>query len=198
MPSILRLFTLTFWSPPNEKPWFLLFWARCSSVDFQPLMTEKTQKEGVSGPTVTAQAILDAYEAVTGVCFRPCPPYVQRQASELAGAGFTPEDVRLVILWTRKQVNEKKSGFSKQSEGWRCIFGRHGEGDEFGKWHERLGMARKAMQAGWRPRLQPRPETPGCVPDDLCVPPAPASDESLKQTAADLKAFLLRMKGATG
>lgn len=158
-------------------------------------MTENNQKTPFSGPAVDAQSILDAYEAVTGVCFRPCPPYVQRQASELARAGFTPEDVRLVILWTRKQVNEKKSGFSKQSEGWRCIFGRHGEGDEFGKWHERLGMARKALQSGWSPRLTSRPLP---TQEGPMATETPADDVALKQTAADLRAFLLRMKGETG
>ena len=115
--------------------------------------------------------VLADFKALTGIEFRFLGEEVKRHAQTFA-EHFTREELELVILWTRKKIAEQAAGLSAASLQWRVLMGVRGCGDEFGKFQERLGLAREEMKrTGWRPRFTLCAATmPGPVKKPVAVP----------------------------
>lgn len=99
---------------------------------------------------VHPQEVMDWFERWTGIKFRIMPHSVQRQAIKFLKAGFTLEELEMVIAWTKYQIQRGEGGFNAGSLQWRVLFGDHGAADEFMRFQERLGLAEEARKRGWR------------------------------------------------
>ena len=108
--------------------------------------------------------VLNAWKELTGETWRLVPYIVTTQAAEYAQAGFTREDLALVIRYTRAQIAEGESGYNAQSLTWRVL-----AADQWQRFQERLELARRAS-AAWRRRVnRDTPATPPLDRDDEAV-----------------------------
>lgn len=110
--------------------------------------------------------VIKAWEEITGEKWRLVPYIVTSQASEFASAGFTKEDLKLVVTYTRKMIAREEGGFNAQSATWRVL-----AADNWQKFQERLAAAQKTRLArmiyGQADTARPAPSpTPTVSPAD--------------------------------
>lgn len=87
---------------------------------------------------MTPPEVIQEWGRLTGQTWRLVPHSVQYQAAEFCTAGFTLEEMRLVVEYTRRKVAKERDGFNVQSLTWRIM-----ADDRWQKFQERLSDARK-------------------------------------------------------
>ncbi len=107
--------------------------------------------------------VLSAFAQLTGIKFRILPDTVMRQAV-IFGETFTLVELELVIQFIDRELKAGRCGYNQQSKQWKTLMGDFGATNAFQNFQERLGLAEKACEKGWRPRLtlgaqpaQPKP-----------------------------------------
>lgn len=121
---------------------------------------------------MTAPEVITAWTEQTGQSWQLIPCIVRDQACEFATAGFTREDMALVVQWTRAQIAKGNHGMNKLSLTWRVM-----ADDQWAKFQERLEIAR-----AWK---RPAPSAPlRVVPD-----PQPAPDQLWSAGSAAMAAW---------
>lgn len=90
---------------------------------------------------MTPTDVLTLWTELTGEKWRLVPYNVQQQATEFASAGFTREELELVITYTRKRISSGEGGFNAQSLLWRVL-----AEDKWQKFQERLELAQLARK----------------------------------------------------
>ncbi|HSI11753.1 MAG TPA: hypothetical protein VK961_06895 [Chthoniobacter sp.] len=113
--------------------------------------------------------VIAAWGELTGEKWRLVPYTVGVQASEFAGAGFTREEMELVVRYTQRMIAHEEGGFNAQSITWRVM-----AADQWQKFQERLALASKTRLGrrilnGTVTEVTPvpRPQIPAVEQDDL-------------------------------
>lgn len=144
---------------------------------------------------ITPQAVLAAFAIFTGIKFRIVPDTVLRQAS-LFGETFTLEELELVIRFIGREMKAGRCGYNVQSVQWKTLMGDYGATNAFQNFQERLGLAEKARERGWNPRLThgAPPPTPASKPANTARQPQPVSREEQARLAQQARDLFLQFK----
>lgn len=173
---------------------------RCPNCAFEfddsGRVTSKPRAEKLPPPE--AQAILDAYAALTGTHFRVVPSDISRQAAMFA-AHFTCEDLDRVVAYITHGIRAE-TGFNAQSLTWSKLMGDAIRG--FLHFQDLLGAANgslKRREFRFVPKYTgntpiAKPAKPAIVPPgNGSVPPAPDPEtDRIAATTADALAALRR------
>ena len=139
------------------------------------------------------QALHDAYIAASGNELRMNYLYAQAW-TEYLSAGWTREDLLLVIQFTRRKMARGEGGFNPQSLMLRVLCA-----DGWLKFDERLSMARTEQR-----RREPKPRTEQAVQRVGDIRRAVEQPAGLEPTGmpevvkATMKDFRARMRGPSG
>jgi len=123
--------------------------------------------------------VITAWGELTGETWRLRPHSVEQQAAEFCTAGFTREEMHLVVAYTRRMISREEGGFNAQSITWRVM-----AADRWHKFQERLTAARKTKLAR-QILFDAKEVTPVALPQI----PADEQDRLRKQGAAALRNF---------
>lgn len=119
----------------------------------------------------TPQTVITHFTSLTGIRYRYPSHGMEAQAIEFCRAGFSLEELTLVVNWT---INARAKN-PQYKISWDCIFGRYGSGNDFQAFQERLAEAQKVVRTRPAPkdvptvqivgtdkivRLLPEPEKP--------------------------------------
>lgn len=98
------------------------------------------------------EKVVACFTRLTGIEFRIPPHAVMRQAA-LFAKQFALEELEITVLWIKRQISLRKSGFTEASYSWKRLFGEHGSADEFQTFQERLSLANTERKRGWKPKF---------------------------------------------
>lgn len=147
----------------------------------------------------TGPELLAAFAQLTGIRFALGAHYQQAQAMELAKAGITVRDIEMVVLWTKREIAQPRSKFTAASLQWKVLMGLHGDGNEYGTFQERLGLAQEAVRRGWSPRYKVSADETAPKPAQAQLDMEPRADPALFAAgAAQMRALRERMSGRAG
>jgi hypothetical protein len=137
---------------------------------------------------MTPHEFVQAWSAITGEVFRIVPPYVHADAKLAAEAGFTADEIRLVIAFVRYERRDPRSPYNAQSLLWRV-----NAANNWAKFQERLSLAGDAIKRGWRPfPAQQR------VPANVVQMPAPTDEAERERLKADAQERMAALKKSIG
>lgn len=135
---------------------------------------------------MTPQEVIDTWGELTGEVWRLVPYAVGQAAEEFARAGFTREDMDIVVRYTRRQIARGESGYNPQSLLWRVV-----SADRWQKFQERLSMAQEALRryAASKPKpLEPHTRAlPNGDKVTVLAPPDERHDVPRADVAAGLR-----------
>lgn len=150
--------------------------------------------------TPEPQQVIVLYNQLMGTRLNDLLHDVASQAVLFVKQGFTLEDLEITVLWLRREIAAQRNGYNQQSLTWRGLFGRHGAGDEWLNFHDRLAKAREAQRKGWKPRLSTAKEEPAkLTPNVIPMPEQSSFDrDKWEKEKAEREAFRRGIIGGYG
>lgn len=99
-------------------------------------------------------ALLETWTSLTGEKWRLVPLLVMQQASEFVTAGFTVEELTMVVQYVKRMIARNEGGYTAQSLLWRVM-----AEDNWQKFQERLELAQNSKKRFKKsPERQESPE----------------------------------------
>lgn len=144
------------------------------------------------------QQVIQLFNSLIGTRYSDLVPDVRNQSRLYVEQGFTLEDLEITILWIRREKAAGRNGFNESSTSWRCLFGRHGAGDEWLNFHDRLAKAREAQRKGWKPKLTTAAQEPPRLNPNVIPMPEQKGDfdaEKWAKSQAEREEFKRRLAG---
>lgn len=129
--------------------------------------------------------VIDLYNRLSGARLTGLIPDVRDQACKFHEMGFTLEDLEITFRWLEREIAAGRNGYNSGSISWKGLFGRHGAGDEWLNFHDRLAKARLAERKGWRPKLSTRPQNEAPALKIVPKPEEPQVDETIRQQGVE-------------
>lgn len=144
---------------------------------------------------MTAPDVIATFARLTATPLRIASADQRAQAIAFVEAGFSLEELEMVIRFTQKEQKKDRATLNKFSCSWVVLFGRYGGGNEFQTFQERLGMAMKERDAR-KPRAEnivPVTRTVDGNGSTItvldCKPFSDSTEETSKLVAEQLAAF---------
>lgn len=108
------------------------------------------------------ESLLTLWTQLTGEKWRLVPYLVKEQAAEFTSAGFTEDELRLVVGYTKRMITRSEGGYNAQSILWRVM-----AADNWQKFQERLEMARESRRRRRGAPVEAPEEAPAYDPETI-------------------------------